>query len=262
MTAAVTAEGKVDTVPYRAKECAMRWFLCGIMVGCLALAGSPASAEWFADVYAGQSFTEKHTVTLHTPPGQSVFRGVEFERSLAYGGRFGRYFDAVPFLGVAVDLFNSSSPIRAQDNAVDGCVPSADCNNGRSSLKRIDIDSTSISADVMLRLPLLKTKTAPYGAIQPYVAGGIPFFITTVTPRSTAVFRNHQDDTDYSFGVKAAGGVAVHLARNLMLFGEYRYTHVQISVDDLEPASNPREPGRLRTDLDTHSALIGLSARW
>jgi opacity protein-like surface antigen len=236
--------------------------LSWITVGYLLLAASPASAEWFADVYAGESFTEKHTVTLHTPPGISVFRGVEFENGLAYGGRFGRYFDALPFLGLAVDVFSSSSPIGAQSNAVDGCVPSGDCNNGRSSLKRIDIESFSISADAMLRLPLLKTKAAPYGALQPYVAGGLPLFITTVTPRTTAIFRNHQEDTDYSFGLKAAGGIAFHIAPNLMLFGEYRYTHVQISVDDLEPASNPSAAGRLRTDLDTHSALLGLSARW
>jgi opacity protein-like surface antigen len=240
----------------------MRFFLCSITLGCLVLTGGPASAEWFADVYAGQSFTETHTVTLHTPPGQSVFRGVEFDRSLAYGGRFGRYFDALPFFGLAVDVFSSSSPIGAQNRAVDGCVPSGGCDGGRSSLKRIDIDSFSVSADAMLRWPLLKTKAAPYGALQPYIAGGLPFFITTVTPRTTAIFRNHQDDTDYSFGFKAAGGLAFHIAPNLMLFGEYRYTHVQISVDDLQSASNPSDSARLRTDLDTHSALIGLSARW
>lgn len=238
-------------------------FFGWITAACLLLTAGPASAEWFADVYAGQSLTERHTVTLHTPPGQSVFRGVEFDQSLAYGGRFGRYFDAVPFFGVAVDLFNFSSPIGGgQSGAVDGCVPLGDCGGGRSSLKRIDIDSLSLSADAMLRLPLLRTKSAPYGALQPYIAGGIPLFITTVTPRSTAVFRNHQDATDVSFGIKAAGGIAFHVAPNLMLFGEYRYTHVQISVDDLEPASNPGAAGRLRTDLDTHSALIGLSARW
>lgn len=237
--------------------------LSWITVSCLVLAAGPASAEWFADVYAGQAFTEKHTVTLHTPPGLSVFRGVEFDRSLAYGGRFGRYFDALPFVGVAVDVFSSSSPIGPQSNAVDGCVPSGGCDSGgHSSLKRIDVESFSISADAMLRLPLLKTKAAPYGALQPYIAGGLPLFITTVTPRSTAIFRNHQDATDVSFGLKAAGGLAFHIAPNLMLFGEYRYTHVQISVDDLEPAVNPGASGRLRTDLDTHSALLGLSARW
>lgn len=236
-------------------------FVSYIMVVCLVLVARPASAEWFADVYVGQSFTDKNDATVHGAPGQSVFRDVEFERSLAYGGRFGRYFDAVPFLGLGVDVFNFSAPIGPQTTRVDGCVPSGGCGGGQSSPKRIDIDSFAVSLDVLLRLPLIKTKSAPYGALQPYVAGGVPFFMTTVTPRSTAMFRNHEDDTDYSFGYKAAGGLAFHIAPNLMLFGEYRFTHVQISVDELRNADGGHH-ARFRTDLDTHSALVGLSARW
>jgi opacity protein-like surface antigen len=231
------------------------------MVICLVLVAGPASAEWFADVYVGQSFSEKNSITVHSNPGQTVFRGVEFERSLAYGGRFGRYFDAVPFFGLAVDVFNSSPDISSQTTSVDGCVPSGGCGGGQSNPKRIDIDTVAISVDAMLRLPLLKTKAAPYGALQPYIAGGLPLFITTITPRSTAIFRNHEDDTDYSFGLKAAGGLAFHIAPNLMVFGEYRYTHVQVSVDELRNADGGHH-ARFRTDLDTHSALMGLSARW
>jgi opacity protein-like surface antigen len=232
-----------------------------IMVACLALTAGPASAEWFADVYVGQSFTDKSDVTVHGAPGQTVFRDVDFDRTLVTGGRFGRYFDAVPFLGLGVDVSYFSAPIGPQTTRVDGCVPSGSCGGGQSSPKRIDIDSWAISADVMLRLPLLKTQTAPYGALQPYIAGGVPFVITTVTPRSTAIFRNHDEDTDYSFGYKLAGGLAFHIARNLMLFGEYRFTHVQVSVDELRNADGGHH-ARLRTDLDTHSALVGLSARW
>ena len=238
----------------------MRFVSC-IMVVSLVLVAGPASAEWFADVYVGQSFTEKNNVTVHSAAGQSVFRGVEFDRSLAYGGRFGRYFDAVPFFGLGVDVFNFSAPISAQATGVDGCVPSGGCNSGHSSLKQLDVDSLAISLDAILRLPLLKTKAAPYGALQPYIAGGVPFFITTVTPRTTALFRNHEDDTDYSFGLKAAGGLAFHIAPNLMVFGEYRFTHVQLSVDELRNADGGHH-ARFRTDLDTHTALVGLSARW
>lgn len=236
-------------------------FVSAITIACLVLLASPASAEWFADVYVGQSFTKDSDVTVHGGPGQTVFGDVEFERSLAYGGRFGRYFDAVPFLGLGVDVFNFSAPVGSQTTRVEGCLPSGGCGGGQGNPKRIDIDSFAVSLDLMLRLPLIKTKTAPYGALQPYVAAGAPFFMTTVTPRTTAQFRNHEDDTDYSFGYKVAGGLAFHIARNLMFFGEYRLTHVQISVDELR-AVDGRHHARLKTDLDTHSALVGLSARW
>jgi opacity protein-like surface antigen len=242
----------------------MRFVSC-ITAACLLLVAGPASAEWFADVYAGKSFTEDSDVTVHGGPGQSVFRDVDLDRSLldtlAVGGRFGRYFDAVPFVGLGADILYFSAPIASQATRVDGCVPSGGCAGGQGNPKRINIDSLAISVDLMLRLPLMKTKTAPYGALQPYVAAGVPLFITRVTPRSTAQFRNHEDDVDYSFGYKLAGGLAFHVARNLMVFSEYRLTHVEISVDELR-AADGRHHARLRTDLDTHSVLLGLSARW
>lgn len=237
----------------------MRFVSC-ITVACLMLSAGPASAEWFADVFVGQSMTKDSDVTVHSAPGQTVFRDVEFDRSLAYGGRFGRYFDSVPFLGLAVDYFHFSPRIGPQPVNVDGCVPGGGCGGGPSGTQKIDIESMAISLDVMLRLPLLKTQSAPYGALQPYLMAGAPLFITTITPRTTALFRNHQDDTDFSFGYKFGGGLAFHIVRNLMLFGEYRYTHTEVSAGDLDGADNGR--ARFKTDLDTHSALIGLSARW
>jgi hypothetical protein len=53
--------------------------------------------------------------------------------------------------------------------------------------------------------------------------------------------------------------VAVQIYQNLMLFVEYRFTHVSPDVE-LRDASTNRV--KLSTDLNTHSALIGLSARW
>jgi len=87
----------------------------------------------------------------------------------------------------------------------------------------------------------------------------VPVFKTTVTPRTTAEFRNHDGDTDFSVGYKLGGGLAFQVAPNLMLFAEYRYIHSKprwtCAIRDLN-----RTPVRL--DLDTHAAVLGLSARW
>ncbi|HEX3178457.1 MAG TPA: hypothetical protein VHZ49_17410 [Methylomirabilota bacterium] len=240
----------------------MKGVLTCVTMACLVLTAGPASAEWFADVFVGQSFTENSDVTIHGAQGLTVFRDVEFDRSLAYGGRFGRYFDAVPFLGVGVDYFHFSPRIGPQSTRVEGCVPSGGCSGGQSGTGQIDMSSSAISLDVMLRLPLLKSKTAPWGALQPYVSAGVPLFITNVTPRTTSYLRNHDDDTDYSFGYKLAGGVAFQVVRNLMVFGEYRFTHVEVSVDELRSAATAPHHASLKADLDTHTALVGLSARW
>ena len=224
------------------------------------LGDRPASAEWFADLYAGTSFTQKSDLKLDDQGiGPGTYEDVEFDRSLAWGGRAGRYFDRVPFLGVGLDFFRFSPYLGPQSVQLRGCFYPGGCGGGRGGTGSFDVETTAVSVDLMLRLPLLKTDDAPQGRVQPYLVAGPPVFMTTITPRHTRNFRNHDSDTDYSFGYKLAGGVAVQVYKNLALFGEYRFTHVSPEVE-LHDASNGRTT--LRADLDTHSALFGISARW
>ena len=226
----------------------------------LGVGAAPASAEWFADVFAGLSFTRDHDVKLNDVGiGPGTYQDVEFDRSLSWGGRVGHYFDALPFLGLAADFFRYYPDIGGQSVQLRGCFFPGGCGTGRGGTGRFEIQTTAISVDLMLRLPLLKSADAPWGRLQPYLAVGPPLFITTVTPRNTRNFRNHDDDTDLSIGYKLAGGVAFQVYQNLALFGEYRFTHVSPEVE-LRDANVGRTT--LRTDLDTHSALVGLSARW
>jgi opacity protein-like surface antigen len=231
-----------------------------IGLACLVLGGQPVSAEWFADIFAGPSFTESHDLKLNDQVvGQSTFRGVDFDTSLSWGGRFGRYFDALPFLGLAVDFFHFSPNISPQSVHLEGCFLLGGCGSGQGGTGSFDITETALSVDLMLRLPLIRTADAPHGLLQPYIAVGRPLFITTVTPRNTRLFRNHDSDTDLSFGYKAAGGLAVQVYTSLVLFVEYRFTHVSTDVN-LHDAVVSK--ATLRTQLNTHSALFGISARW
>jgi hypothetical protein len=236
------------------------WSLALAMSALLTVGARPAAAEWFADLFAGLSLTQSHDLKLDDRGiGPGVFEDVELDRSLSWGGRAGRYFDSVPFLGVAVDFFRFYPSIVPQSVDLHGCFFPGGCGAGRGGTGSFDVEVTSVSLDLMLRLPLFKSADAPQGRVQPYVAAGPPLFITTITPRHTRSFRNHDSDTDLSFGYKLAGGLAVQVYRNLALFGEYRFTHVSPEVE-LRDANLSR--ATLRTDLDTHSALVGLSVHW
>lgn len=236
------------------------WLAALIALASIGVGSRPASAEWFADLFAGLSFTRDHDLKLNDQGiGQGTYESVEFDRSLAWGGRAGRYFDSLPFLGVGLDFFRFYPGVGGQSVQLRGCFFPGGCGTGRGGTGSLDVETTSVSVDLMLRLPLWKSTEAPQGRVQPYVAVGPPLFITTITPRNTRTFRNHDDDTDYSFGYKAAAGVAVQVWSNLALFGEYRFTHVSPEVE-LRDANLNRTT--LRTDLDTHSALLGISARW
>jgi hypothetical protein len=46
-----------------------------------------------------------------------------------------------------------------------------------------------------------------------------------------------------------------------MVFGEYRYLHVEPEFE-LRSLGGGGARSTFKTDLDTHSVLIGLSARW
>src|SRR5213083_2342072 len=139
-----------------------------LAVACLALTAQPCAAEWFADIYAGASLTDKHNVkVVDQMSGHATYHGIEFDTGLAYGGRFGRYFDAVPFLGLGLDYFKFLPRIGPQQFHIDGCVPSGGCGGGPGGIGAIDVDAWALSLDLLLRLPLLKTEAAPWGAIQP-----------------------------------------------------------------------------------------------
>jgi len=231
-----------------------------VLAASIGLGDRPAAAEWFADIFGGISFTQSRDLKLDDSGiGRGTFEDVEFDKSLAYGGRFGRYFDSLPFLGLGVDFFRFNPYVGPQSVQLRGCFFPGGCGTGRGGTGSFEVETTALSVDLMLRLPLLRTPDAPGGRIQPYLAAGPPLYITTITPRHTRNFRNHDSDTDLSFGYKVAAGLAVYVYKNLAVFGEYRFTHTSPEVE-LRDANLNRTT--LRTDLDTHSALFGLSARW
>jgi len=219
-----------------------------------------SSAEWFADVFAGVTLTQDHDFTIHDPVvGQGVYRDTEFSTALAYGFRLGRYFESLPFLGLALDYFSYSPNIAPQATQRDGCMLVTGCGSFEGHTGRIDIVARAVSLDLMLRLPLLKTTDEPRGLLQPYLGLGVPMFITTVTPRSSVQFRNQNDETQVSVGFKGEAGLAYKIVSNLYLFGEYRFTHTSLDMD-LQNAVVRN--ASIDTTLDSHSFLLGLSARW
>src|SRR3989442_4695006 len=139
-----------------------------LAVACLALTAQPCAAEWFADIYAGASLTDKHNVkVVDQMSGHATYHGIEFDTGLAYGGRFGRYFDAVPFLGLAVDYFNFSPNIGPQTVRVDGCVPSGGCGTNKIGFGSYDPGSPAGSLGLFLRPPLLRAEEAPRRPVPP-----------------------------------------------------------------------------------------------
>src|SRR2546430_8609484 len=141
-----------------------------LAVVCLALTAQPCAAEWFADIYAGASLTDKHNVkVVDQMSGHATYHGIDFDTGLAYGGRFGRYFDAVPFLGLAVDYFNFSPNIGPQTVRVDGCVPSGGCGTNKIGFGSYHLGSQAGSPRLFPPPPPLRAGGPPARAGPPRI---------------------------------------------------------------------------------------------
>jgi hypothetical protein len=223
---------------------------------CSSLLGTvPASAEWFADIYAGMAKpTDEDVKFRQFEPGLRLrYKDVDFDRSLSYGGRFGKYFDGLPWLGLAVDVMNYT-PDLSQQTAVQ-IAPSG---VARTTLPPIDISVTALSVDLMLRAPLFTTQEIPGGRLQPYLLGGPGLYFVSAHDQGNFI-RRHQGDLDVTGGYHVGGGLVWQFTRDLGLLGEYRYSHVNPEFDFQNLGSRSTT---VETDLNTHHFLLGLTVRF
>ena len=111
-----------------------------LAIAFVVLGVQPCSAEWFADIYLGVSkpTDEELKISGITPGLKLRYDDVEFDRSFTYGGRFGKYFDSLPWIGVSVDAL-SFSPDIGQQSAVQSASTGS---VARTTLPPIDISAT------------------------------------------------------------------------------------------------------------------------
>ena len=217
-----------------------------------------ASAEWFADLYAGPAFTQNKDVGVTFLGTRNEIKDVDFDTTVSFGGRVGHWFEALPYLGFALDVSHFRPDISSQSATV--CVGSSCATDPRVKL---DIAVTGISLDAMARWPLLQSKEIPHGQLQPYLTAG-PTLVIARGSRLSTVFgaQSNRSNIDASFGVKGGAGLAWQFHPNVAIFGEYRFTHSSPSFslrDNIFPGS-PKD--KVETTLNTHRAIFGLSLRF
>lgn len=220
-----------------------------------------ASAEFFADLYAGAAFTQKADVTLKgnflgIPLVEEKAEDVKFDNSMVFGGRVGYWSGAAPYAGIGLDVFHfqpdSQNFVGSDPSGIVFGVPG-------SATGRFDINVTAITLNVLLRLPLFTSDDLPSGRLQPYLSVGPGLFITQAKGEikgevSGQPFRASRSETDTSIGVQAGAGVAFSVHKNVALFGEYRFTHLS---PDVEVSGI-----KFETNLNTHHLIGGISFRF
>ncbi|CAB5109215.1 hypothetical protein D3OALGA1CA_1919 [Olavius algarvensis associated proteobacterium Delta 3] len=199
----------------------------------------PASApgEWFGDVYFGlhSSQADNMEITFNGTPVATVDNS---DSGQIFGGRIGYWFNGMSWLGLAGD------------------VSFSELNFGE-----IDIGVGSLSALVMARLKLNTSEKYPKGRIQPYIGigpgffyGGMSEFIEAVPPSGSVL-----EDTYFSMGIDARGGVSVLLKESYGIVLEYGYKSFSPSF-----TSEARGGGQIALEptFNTHNVVIGMTFRW
>ena len=231
-----------------------RGFVLLVVLACVAVPAGPASAEWFADLYAGVAFTDSRTIDDVEPAALFRLKDVDFDKSATFGGRVGYWFDAMPYFGLGIDAFHYEANVSKQ--RIIECDSPTPC--GPDTLVPRDITVTAVSFDLMGRWPLLKSSEFPMGRLQPYATVGPTVFHSRLKDTTHFVPPN-QSETDTTFGVKVGAGVTWLLLRNLALFGEYRFTHFGPTWNNITDGTTW---ANVETMLNSHHLIFGLSFRF
>ncbi len=238
-----------------------------LALACIIALSAPASAEWFVDLFVGPAFTQNEDVVLTQTGFKARLKDMDFATYALFGGRAGYWFESTPYLGLGVDVSHFRPDIGNQ--TVTGCFSGAFVGCFfPTQIFHIDLSVTGISFDAMFRWPLMTSKEFPKGQLQPYLTLGPTIFVAQAKD-SRAPLSNFipgsQSETDTSVGVKVGTGIAWQFHRNVALFGEYRFTHFAPKFDtrSLDVATSTSiVSSPMTTDINTHSAVFGVSLRY
>jgi opacity protein-like surface antigen len=222
-----------------------------------ALLASHASAEGFLDLYLGASFPEDGNVDGRASVGGfagGTIRGtdrIDYDTSFTSGLRGGYWFeDTANFIGIGLDLSYYGAYGEVED------VP-----------RDIDFDVVAlpITPLLMARIPIASGEDYPGGRVQPYAAIGPGLTLSVAYADLSRLGVGIDDLTAASFdvGLDVRGGLAIHIAKPIALFAEYRYTRLRPEYEDeVDFDFGPDIDIDLDPDLDVHHFVFGASFRF
>jgi hypothetical protein len=192
---------------------------------------TPASAEWFGDLWVGLSRTKSADLKVRILDVE-VESEVDYTDTMSGGFRVGYWFESARWLGLAVDAsyFTPDS----------------------------DVSVVPVSALLMLRLPLFRSTAFPSGRLQPYIAGGPGLFVSTFSGDLGEDLGGQASDTSIDLGLDARAGLTFLFTKQFGIFFEGRMTRVS-------PEWSFQVLGHdttVKTDLTTYHLIGGLTFRF
>lgn len=187
----------------------------------------------------------------HPPgPGQ-LFRGastqIGMKESLAYGVKFGHYFERWAWLGVEAEVLTSTPHVMAGTIAID--TKSSSVGTFREAQSGVHLRMTTGAVSLLVRYPGLRWQ--PYVGLGPAVFWG--------RARGTGLSCDHRclgpevASTSVTPGWTAQAGVRYLVTPQLGVFAEWKYQSTTAQFDQVRSLSH------LDLSYDAHLLVAGLS---
>jgi opacity protein-like surface antigen len=219
---------------------------CVLLVAVQANAGD----EGFFDLYVGVAKNNKADVSVSETTSSSTTSAaasIDLSSSTEFGVRFGAWHPTYNWIGLGMDL----GYLQADGPGV-------------------DITAFPMTILLALRAPLYPTPDRPGGRLQPYAMAGVSFYITDISVRINGTGGSSNQvswpwpstSVDKVVGPYLAAGLAWQPTKSLAIFGEYRYTRLDVDFDTTNSFLFPTANGKVDTTVRSDRILFGISRRF
>lgn len=180
------------------------------------LTSTPAQAEMYVAGQVGVSLPN----SLNNIEGTGTFTGLtlsdlSLHNSVMYGAKIGYYFDAMKWLGVETEVFNSTPHIKQQTATVSSPVASVTGTLTGQDLRVLNWAPVNIVARYQM------------DQFEPYAGIGLGLFFSQAKDGQTG-----ESSSSTDAGLNTQLGARYLVTENLALFGEWKYNRASISFSD------------------------------
>jgi len=204
----------------RQVRCVLCVFSVLVMGFCLTLPSGPAQAEMYAAGQIGVTLPNDFTNVEGTGPLTGVnISDQSLQNSFMYGAKFGYYFDAVKWLGVETEVFNTNPNVKQQNVTASGPGGSVTFTNTGSNVR------------VLNWSPITVLVRYQAGQFEPYAGVGMGVYFARLSSGG-------ESSSDTNVGLNTQLGLRYKITQNLAVFGEWKYNRAHLNFDLSTPNGN------------------------
>jgi opacity protein-like surface antigen len=208
-----------------------------LVVFSLTAPSGPAQAEMYVAGQVGVNIPNNITNVEGTGPLAGVsFSDLSLQDSFMYGAKLGYYFEALKWLGVETEVFNSNPNIKQQNVTFSA---------GGAS---ITLPVAGQSLRVLNWSPITVVVRYQAGQFEPYAGVGLGVYFAHVSSGG-------ESSSDTNVGFNSQLGLRYKVTQNLALFGEWKYNRAHLNFDFSTPTGSA---GGFKGDYSANLLAFGV----